>query len=166
MVKKITSIFLSVTFLIFCSCASIFSRSSYPVSINSSPSEAKIVITDAKGIEIYSGTTPATVKLKSNAGFFKRARYQVVFTKNGYDNKTAPIYFKTDGWYWVNLLIGGILGMLIIDPATGAMYKLETEFLNETLTSSTASLQKEELRVYELQNIPVAWTQHLVEICE
>jgi hypothetical protein len=27
--------------------------------------------------------------------------------------------------------------MLIIDPATGAMWKIETEFLNETLSKST-----------------------------
>jgi hypothetical protein len=54
--------------------------------------------------------------------------------------------------------------MLIIDPATGAMYKLDTEFLNETLSVSTASTNKEELKVLEINEIPSEWTNHLVMI--
>src|SRR6056297_2377765 len=138
---KMTAIFLATTFL-FSSCASIVSKGSYPISINSAPSEAKIVIKDKKGIEIFSGQTPATLKLKAGSGFFGKARYQVNFSKTGYDTKTVPIDFKLDGWYFGNLLLGGLIGMLIVDPATGAMYKLETEFLNETLIQATASNQK------------------------
>ena len=29
-----------------------------------------------------------------------------------------------DGWYIGNILFGGLIGMLIVDPATGAMYNL------------------------------------------
>ena len=54
--------------------------------------------------------------------------------------------------------------MLIVDPATGAMYKLETEFLNETLVQSTASVQEEELKVYALNEIPAEWKNHLIEV--
>ncbi len=163
MIKKLSSVLLSILLLASTGCASIFSKSNYPISINSSPSEAKIVVTDRDGIEIYSGNTPATIKLKSSSGFFKRARYQVVFSKSGYDTKTVPIYFKTDGWYWGNILIGGILGMVIIDPATGAMYKLETEFLNETLTLSMASVE-EQFKIYEIKDIPLEWAERLVKI--
>ena len=122
---------------LFSSCASIVSKSTYPLSINSSPSNAKVSITDKKGKEIYLGNTPATVKLKAGAGFFSKAEYQVKFSSPGYDDKIVPITFKLDGWYFGNLLLGGVLGMLIIDPATGAMWKIETEFLNETLSKST-----------------------------
>lgn len=158
-----TSIMMASIFL-FSSCASIVSKSSYPITINSAPSEAKIVIKDKKGIEIFSGQTPATLKLKAGSGFFGKARYQVTFTKNGYDTKTVPVEFKLDGWYFGNLLLGGVLGMLIIDPATGAMYKLETEFLNETLVQSTASLDNKELKVYALNEIPSEWKNHLVNV--
>lgn len=160
---KMTSIMMASIFL-FSSCASIVSKSSYPITINSAPSEAKIVIKDKKGIEIFSGQTPATLKLKAGSGFFGKARYQVTFTKNGYDTKTVPVEFKLDGWYFGNLLLGGVLGMLIIDPATGAMYKLETEFLNETLVQSTASLDNKELKVYALNEIPSEWKNHLVNV--
>ncbi|BAX80037.1 hypothetical protein ALGA_1662 [Labilibaculum antarcticum] len=138
------------------------SKSSYPISINSSPSEARIVITDKKGVEVYAGNTPATIKLRAGSGFFGKAQYQVKFTKDGYDIKTVPVNFKLDGWYFGNILLGGVIGMLIIDPATGAMYKLDTEFLNETLSKSTASIDKTELKVYGINVIPSAWTKHLV----
>ena len=159
---KTASVLLSSSIL-FTSCASIVSKSSYPISINSAPSEAQIVIKDKKGIEIFSGQTPATLKLKSGSGFFGKARYQVTFNKSGYQTKTVPVEFKLNGWYFGNLLFGGILGMLIIDPATGAMYKIETEFLNETLlpTKTTAS---NELRVYNISEIPAEWKKHLVSL--
>jgi len=136
MYLKMTAIMMASVFL-FSSCASIVSKSTYPLSINSSPSNAKVSITDKKGKEIYLGNTPATVKLNAGAGFFSKAEYQVKFSSPGYDDKIVPITFKLDGWYFGNLLLGGVLGMLIIDPATGAMWKIETEFLNETLSKST-----------------------------
>ncbi len=148
--------------LIMTSCASIVSSSSWPISINSSPSEAKISIKDKKGIEIYSGNTPATLKLKSGAGFFSKARYQVTFEKTGYDKKVVPVEFKLNGWYFGNIIFGGPLGLLIIDPATGAMFKLETEFLNETLTKSVANIDTKELKLLDINTIPMEWKNHLV----
>lgn len=163
--KKISILALSGAFLLATSCASIVSKSNYPITINSTPSEAHITITNRSGIEIFSGNTPAALKLKASSGFFKKAQYQVKFEKTGYLSKTVPVEFKTDGWYFGNLLFGGFIGMLIIDPATGAMYKLKTEFINETLVQSTASIQSEkELKVYTLNDIPVEWKDHLEKI--
>ena len=76
--------FVVASTLLLNSCASIVSKSNYPISINSTPSDAKISITNKKGIEIYKGTTPANLKLKSGAGFFSKASYQVKFEKNGF----------------------------------------------------------------------------------
>ncbi len=148
--------------LLLTGCASIVSKSSWPITINSSPSEAKISIKDKKGIEIYTGNTPATLKLKSGAGFFSKARYQVTFEKVGYDKKVVPVEFKLNGWYFGNIIFGGPLGLLIIDPATGAMFKLETEFLNETLTKSVASVDTKELKLLDINNIPAEWRNHLI----
>ena len=148
--------------LLLTGCASIVSKSSWPININSSPSEAKISIKDKKGIEIYTGNTPATLKLKSGAGFFSKARYQVTFEKVGYDKKVVPVEFKLNGWYFGNIIFGGPLGLLIIDPATGAMFKLETEFLNETLTKSVANVDTKELKLLDINNIPAEWKKHLI----
>ncbi|MDR0981777.1 MAG: hypothetical protein LBM07_00850 [Culturomica sp.] len=65
------------------------SKSSYPITISSIPSEAKISITDKKGIEIYTGKTPTTLKLKSGNGFLgKPNNFDVVNSKN----HPMPIY--------------------------------------------------------------------------
>jgi len=164
--ESIAIVFFAGIILLFSNCASIVSKSSYPLSVNSSPSEANIVITDKKGLEIYSGTTPAVMKLDAGSGFFGKAQYQVKFSKEGYESKTVPVLFKLDGWYFGNILFGGIIGMLIVDPATGAMYKLDTEYLNETLTRSNSSVAVEALKVYSLDEIPDAWKSHLVELTD
>lgn len=66
---------LIATLIILSGCASIVSKSLYAVSINSTPSGAKITITDKKDKEVYTGNTPANVKLKSGAGYFSKANY-------------------------------------------------------------------------------------------
>ena len=148
---------------LFSSCASIVSKSIYPVSISSNPIGARISITDKFGKEIYLGNTPATVRLKAGAGYFSRAEYQVKFSSPGYDDKIVPITFKLDGWYFGNIIFGGLIGILIVDPATGAMWKLETEFLNETLSKSTASIAPE-MKIMNINEIPENWKNHLVRV--
>lgn len=151
--------------LLLTSCASIVSKSRYPISINSTPSEAKITITDKKGVEVFKGNTPATLKLNSGAGFFSKARYQVKFEKDGYQSKTVPVDFKLDGWYFGNILVGGAIGMLIIDPATGAMYKLETEFLNETLAPEKQPITVNDgLNIMDINELPSDWRTHLIAL--
>ena len=51
-------------------CASIMSDSKEMVTISSSPPAAQIAIADQSGIEVYQGTTPATVTLDASAGYF------------------------------------------------------------------------------------------------
>jgi hypothetical protein len=165
MKNKVLSIVMAST-LLLTSCASIVSKSNYPISINSSPSEANISVTDKRGKEVYKGTTPANLKLKSGAGYFGKASYQVKFEKEGYETKIVPIHFKFDGWYIGNIVFGGLIGLLIVDPLTGAMYKLDTEFVNETLVKSSAVGQNEELKIYTLDEIPNNWKEHLVLINE
>jgi len=164
--KKLT--FLTMTSLMFLStsCATIVSKSKWPLTINSTPTESRISITDRNGVEIYTGNTPATLKLKSGAGFFQRARYQVKLEKEGYVTKVIPIEFRLNGWYFGNLLLGGVIGMLIVDPATGAMYKMETEFINETLQqeNNVGLNANEGFKVYDINEIPENWKNHLVKL--
>ena len=164
MIKKSFILVLSGIVLLTTGCATIVSKSRWPISINSTPSEAKVSITDKKGVEIFTGHTPATLKLNSGDGFFSKARYQVKFEKEGYESKTLPVEFKLNGWYFGNILFGGLIGMLIVDPATGAMYKLDTEFLNETLVKLTQTANTEGLKIYDINQIPDDWKKNLVKI--
>jgi hypothetical protein len=75
------------------------------------------------------GQTPSTLTLKASNGFFDGATYSVHFEKEGYDSQNVMLDSKIDGWYLGNVLVGGLLGLLIIDPATGAMWKLEESLL-------------------------------------
>ena len=120
--------------IIFSSCASILSTSNYPIRITADPSDATVKIVDLNGMEVYNGGVPATVNLASSAKFFKKQQYALTFTAPGFQSKTIPLQCKVDGWYWGNLLLGGVIGMLIVDPATGAMYKFHQESVSTTLS--------------------------------
>ena len=98
---------------------------------------------------------------------------KVLSKKSFWDTKHQKIYtintievfkvFKGEVLPKIEIItLGGVIGMLIVDPATGAMYKLDTEFLNETLSKSTASIGKTELKIYGINEIPSVWTEHLV----
>lgn len=105
-------------------CASIISDSQYPVAFASQPAGASFSIRNEAGNVVHQGVTPGTVTLKAGDGYFSGAHYTVTFSKEGYADQTSTITPSVDGWYVANILFGGLIGLLIVDPATGAMYKL------------------------------------------
>jgi len=105
-------------------CASIAGNTSYPVSFRSTPSDADFLVTNQDGQEVYKGKTPSIATLKSSAGYFDGEKYTVKFSKEGYGDSREVVDSSLSDWYWGNLLFGGPLGLLVIDPATGAMWKL------------------------------------------
>ena len=82
---------------------------------------------------------------------------------NGYETKKVNLECKVNGWYFGNLLIGGLIGMLIVDPATGAMYKLDNQGITENLSRS-GSATSTSLNVLDKNQIPDNWKTHLVKI--
>lgn len=133
-------------------CATMFGRSNYNVVINSNPTGATLSITDKNGKEVYKGSTPATVSLKSSAGYFSKAEYQLKFDLANHNQKIIPLTSKLNGWYFGNLFLGGFIGMLIIDPASGAMYKLPVTQINETL-QKTNTTQASELKIIDINSL-------------
>lgn len=126
--------------LFLSSCASIVSKSTWPVTFSSNPSGANLKITDKKGREVYNGTTPTTLSLNSSSGFFQPARYELEATHPGYRASKGAVTARMNGWYVGNLVFGGLIGILIVDPATGAMYKLpESYSLNLSKVSGLAA---------------------------
>ena len=134
------------------SCATIFTATKDPVAFNTTPEGAGITIENREGKVIFEGVTPTTVKLKSSAGYMKKEEYKITFTKDGYDQKVVHISAELDGWYIGNILLGGLPGMLIIDPLSGAMYKIakEDRVINETLQPTN----EQALQVYDINNLP------------
>jgi hypothetical protein len=124
-------------------CASIVSDSNRPVTLTSQPTGADIVITNKAGKEIFHGKTPTTITLETSEGYFTPERYSVTYSYPGYNPQTIKLEVGVNGWYFGNFVFGGIIGMLIIDPATGAMWSVQKE--------ADVSLQKA-----DLTTLPVA----------
>lgn len=159
------------TLLLSTSCASIVSRSRYEVTINSVPSQAIVRVLNKNGAEVAAGMTPVTLRLKAGHGFFRSARYTLVFSKDGYEEKHIPLESSLDPWYFGNLIFGGFIGFLIVDPATGAMWKLEDRMISTVLEpqAQPIAVAKQEgsdktLNVYALSDVPEELRQHMVAV--
>ena len=120
-------------------CATIVSKKSFPVSFVSEPAGAKVEVKDDNGVVHFAGITPATAELRSGNGYFTRGRYTVTTTKEGFTSATQQITASMNGWYWGNLLFGGLIGMLIVDPVSGAMYEINTETVSLTMRPALGS---------------------------
>lgn len=159
------TVLVMTTAVLLSSCASIVSKSSYPVYIRTNPVGANVSITDKKGKEVYKGQSPASVTLKSGAGFFSKAEYHVKLSSAGFEEKIVPINYKLNGWYFGNILFGGAIGMLIIDPATGAMWRIQDPVVDETLVKTTASISPNPtLNIVNIKDITKEMKSQLVRI--
>ncbi len=108
-------------------CASIVNHSPNPVSITSFPDRAHFTVTNQQGRAIHGGTTPETLVLRPDAGYFRGEHYTLTFQKDGFGTQTTPLRAQLNSWYWGNVVLGGLFGMLIVDPLTGAMWALPEE---------------------------------------
>jgi hypothetical protein len=124
----------------FAGCASIFNSGPRPISVASTPPGAKVTIYDRSNALVQTNTTPFVAQLDPKAGYFKSQNYRMVFEMPGYANAEINLGSSVSGWYWANIVLGGVLGMLVIDPLTGAMYNLTPEKIEQTLTASQAEV--------------------------
>ena len=144
-------------------CASILGESKYPVAVSSAPPGASFEVLDKNGQVVHSGNTPSTVTLKSGKGYFSGQTYSLRFKKAGYPDKTVTLDSSVSGWYWGNILFGGLIGMLIVDPATGAMYKLP-EYVSADMGSPVAQVAHPDLTIATLDSLSDAQRQRLIPL--
>lgn len=111
------------------SCATIMRDNYQAISINANTEKVNIKITDKTGSTVFEGQTPTTITLKtSKSGYFNPQKYTITASKDGYKTQTTVIDWHVSGWYYVgNLVFGGLLGYLIIDPISGDMYYLDDQ---------------------------------------
>ncbi len=83
-----------------------------------------VSVRNRAGEEIHVGATPVTLTLKRGAGYFKSETYTLKFSKSGFADKEILVQGSVSGWYFGNILLGGVLGMLVVDPLTGGMYSI------------------------------------------
>lgn len=122
---------LCVTSVAFLSsgCASIMSGPNQTVSVKSNPAGAKATFYNEKGVAVASCNTPATVTLK------RRHDYVLTVEKEQFAPFETPVSGGLNGWYVGNVLLGGLIGFVIVDPLTGAMWSLSPDDVNVELAS-------------------------------
>ena len=111
------------------SCATVMRENNQSIPIKANVEDVQIKITDKKGNVVFEGTTPTTINLKTSAGgYFDPQKYKITASKDGFKTQSSVIDWHVSGWYYAgNLVIGGLIGYLIIDPLTGDMYYLDEE---------------------------------------
>jgi hypothetical protein len=163
--RRIISAILVLCFFVS-GCASIVGKDSFPVSFQSNPDEAKIVIKNEQGMTVFSGRTPTMVTLSSGKSYFHANSYTVNFSKEGYNEQTIIVKSTLSGWYFGNILFGGLIGMLIVDPITGKMWKLPDTPIFGNLEPSEVSENEtgHSLKVLTLSQVPENLRQSLVAL--
>ena len=156
--KKAVCIFaLSVTLL--GGCATIVGDKTQLIPISSTPSDASILITDEKGVQVFKGLTPTSVTLqKSDGSYWGKKSFTVEITKEGYEKQVIPITANANGWYiGGNIIFGGLIGWFIVDPLNGAMYTLTPEQITSTLGEKVAHNNRAtdgSISIVLLQDVP------------
>ena len=150
-------------------CASIMGSPTQTVPIASTPSEARVVITDEAGTEVFSGTTPTSVTLNKSTGrYFGGKSFVVKISKPGFKTQEIPVQSNVNGWYiGGNILFGGLIGWFIVDPLGGGMYTLSPENVNSALPAGTAhnnSAKDGSISIVLLQDVPVALRDKMVRV--
>jgi len=136
---RVVGLFTSVIFMFsFCGCASIIKGSApQQVSLKSAPPDANCQLTDLKtGSIVMKQKSPILTQLKRDSGYFKNTKYRFSCEKEGYKPNQIEFESSVNGWYLGgNLLIGGLIGWLIVDPATGAMWTFSPDDYTLALTA-------------------------------
>jgi len=163
-IKQIAAILLIPMLFTLTGCASIVGQSLYPVTINSNPDGANILVKDEHGKEVFSGITPTTVTLQSGESYFHAKTYDVTFSRPGYPDQHAVIRAQFSGWYFGNIIFGGLIGLLIVDPITGKMWKLPKSVYTEMVQKTAMNTKSRSLQIVALNDVPERYKKDLVKL--
>ena len=173
MVQVAKKLFLLLVLLIIfgtlSGCASIIKGGKENMTFRSDPEGATLQIyNDRSGEEIAHETTPETIVLNCSQGYFKKALYRVVVSKEGYEANEFSIVGRASGWYvGGNILFGGLIGWLIVDPATGSMWTLKCgkwdSKLNKYIAGECVVQQKDTIRIVlkKVSELPLSMRKEL-----
>ncbi|CAD7287995.1 hypothetical protein [Campylobacter suis] len=161
MKKLVQAIVFSCGVLLFGGCASIMNNNPESFNLVSEPSSAKVIVKDVKADTIVlQNHTPFSITLEKKHGFFSGKEYLVNVSKAGFKDVSFAIKPSVSGWYiGGNLIFGGLIGYLIVDPATGAMWNLvpekheqvstDKQIITVKLLSDLSESEQAKLRVSE-----------------
>jgi hypothetical protein len=123
-------------------CATIVHGGPRAIPVASNPPGAKVSIYDRADRLVTTNTTPFVASLNPKFGYFKPQSYRLVFEMPAHASAEVRLTPSISGWYFANLVLGGLLGMVVVDPLTGAMYNLSPEKVEQNLTPSQADVMR------------------------
>lgn len=145
------SIVFAVVLIGAAGCASIMGGGTQQsITFNSSPDGAAVVVDGESR-----GTTPLVVDLA------RKNNQSVRLELDGYQPHTVMFDRSVNGWFWGNLLLGGIIGMAI-DAANGAMYKLSPEEIGAQLDragQTEATVREEAIYIFVTLTPEPGWVK-------
>lgn len=128
--NKIASMVLSLGLtLLLGACATIMQGSEQQVAFSSSPSGAFVTV---NGRSL--GKTPLVTDLK------RKDTHMIRIELDGYQPYETALTRSPSGWVFGNIVFGGIPG-LIVDFATGALYKLSPDQVSGNLAQGLELLE-------------------------
>ncbi|AWI08397.1 PEGA domain-containing protein [Ereboglobus luteus] len=158
---------LIVLALVASGCASILNSGSRDISIRSQPEGANVTIAKADtGVVVMKGTTPMSVFLSPKRGYFKGQSYNLKIELPGYTTAEVVVSPKISGWYFGNIIFGGVIGMLVVDPVTGAMWNLSPSQIDREINPAQAQLikQGDGFLVVMLEDASAAERERMLEV--
>ncbi len=155
-IVKMTSLLCLCGVIAVSGCATVVSQTSWPVYVQAVEGETDFVIKNANGLTVKTGKTPMPVMLPAGRGWFQKADYSVTFNKPGYAPLTVDLFAFLNNWYLGNIIFANVLGFFIVDPVSGAMWKLpesvSVSLGDQAVYSAAAFVQ----RVNALPSVPDA----------
>jgi hypothetical protein len=110
------------------------------VAVASTPPGATVSIYDRSNTLVQTNTTPFVAQLPTKYGYFKGQQYRLVFQMPAHQDAEVQLKSTLSGWYFANVVFGGVIGLLIVDPLTGAMYNLAPDKIEQPLSASQAQV--------------------------
>lgn len=149
-------------------CATIIGEPMQMLPLESDPDGATVVIVDETGSEVFRGETPTSVSLdKSDGSYFGGKSYTISIRKDGYKDVDMEIDTRVSLWYvGGNLLFGGLIGWLIVDPLNGDMYTLSQDAVDQDLEADleNSRLGDAGLNIAMLGSVPDDYRLALVRL--
>lgn len=143
MKKSIISSSLAIA-LLMTNCATIMTGSQQTVKFDSNPGSATVYVD-----EVEVGKTPFETKLE-------RTEHSVQIKLEGYQTYNTRLTKKINGWFWGNIFIGGLIG-IVVDASTGAIYKLSPDDITASMVKNVASVNKNDVYIAVNLNADPTW---------
>ncbi|MEK6564778.1 MAG: hypothetical protein AABZ65_07110 [Candidatus Omnitrophota bacterium] len=95
---------------------------------------------------------------------FTQKTYSITFSKPGYTEQYTTVKATLSGWYFGNILFGGLIGLLIVDPISGKMYKLQPDVTANLSQKLALNTEQPTLKIMTLGQVPEHLRKYLVKI--